>query len=218
MSRKPETRPRSPRSDAAVNRERVLDAATIAVHQQGERVPIAVIAADAGVGVGTVYRHFPTRQDLLAALSHRSFRLVLENARSAAACDGSALEGLQHFLERALACRDELILPLHGGPVDLDQQALELRIEIRRYIQTILDRGRHEGTIHAGITPVDVIMMGALLASPLPTVEDWDTVARRQMQIYLAGLAAVEPSRLRQTGPASTHLAGASAPATDRQP
>ena len=152
---------------------------------------MADIAADAGVGVGTVYRHFPTRRELLAALTRRSFRLVLENARAAAAHDGSAADCLQMFFERALEYRDELVLPLHGGPAELDDEALALRAEIRTHIETILDRGRAAGTVGKAVTAADIIITGAQLASPLPHVEDWDGVARRQMRIYLAGLAAV---------------------------
>ncbi|MGA2929356.1 MAG: TetR family transcriptional regulator, partial [Solirubrobacteraceae bacterium] len=68
------------RSDAAANRERILAAATIAVRRDGEKVPMATIAEEAGVGIGTVYRHYPTRPALLAALTLRSFHLVLEHA------------------------------------------------------------------------------------------------------------------------------------------
>ena len=69
-------RARGPRSDAIANRERVLAAAALAVKARGEKVPMAEIAHQAGVGVGTLYRHFPTRESLLAGLTHRSFHLA----------------------------------------------------------------------------------------------------------------------------------------------
>jgi hypothetical protein len=75
------------RSDAAANRERILAAATIAITRAGEKVPMATIADQAGVGIGTLYRHFPTRPALLAALTMRSFELVLQHARTAALSD-----------------------------------------------------------------------------------------------------------------------------------
>ena len=59
------SRPREQRSDAARNHEALVRAATAAVHREGPRVSMATIAADAGVGIGTLYRHFPTREDLL---------------------------------------------------------------------------------------------------------------------------------------------------------
>src|SRR3954451_10726691 len=107
---------RVPRKDAAVNRERVLDAAVELVRRDGEKVPMAQIAEHAGVGVGTVYPHFPTRQDLLGALVHRSFGIAVNNARAAATHQGSALEGIRAFFLATLRDREQFVLPLHGGP------------------------------------------------------------------------------------------------------
>ena len=78
------------RKDASANRERVLDAAMDLVRRDGERVPMAAIARQAGVGIGTVYRHFATREDLFSALVYRSFGMALANARAAASEPGSA--------------------------------------------------------------------------------------------------------------------------------
>src|SRR3954449_7097232 len=111
---------RVPRKDAAVNRERVLDAATELVRRDGEKVPMAQIASHAGVGVGTVYRHFATREELLGALVHRSFVMAVANARAAAAEPGSALDGVRSFLTATLRDRDRFVLPLHGGPLVFD--------------------------------------------------------------------------------------------------
>src|SRR4051794_13635680 len=108
--------PRPQRRDAAINRERVLDAATELVRRDGEKVPMADIARAAGVGIGTVYRHFAAREDLFAALVHRSFELALSNARAAAAAPGSALDGIRMFFTATLRDRERFVLPLHGGP------------------------------------------------------------------------------------------------------
>ena len=115
------------RSDAAANRERILAAATIAVRRDGEKVPMATIAEEAGVGIGTVYRHYPTRPALLAALTLRSFHLVLEHARTAALSDEPAPTALTQFLEQTIAARDEFVLPLHGGPVIHDEKIVALQ-------------------------------------------------------------------------------------------
>ena len=61
------------RSDAARNRGQLLDAALRLFHERGLSVPSLSIAEAAGLGVGTLYRHFPTREDLTAALAHRSY-------------------------------------------------------------------------------------------------------------------------------------------------
>jgi AcrR family transcriptional regulator len=123
------------RSDAAANRERILAAATITVTRDGERVPMATIADEAGVGIGTLYRHFPTRPALLAALTLRSFQLVLRHARAAALSDEPAPAALAQFFERTIAARDQLILPLHGSPVIHDPKIVALRTEIRSLLE-----------------------------------------------------------------------------------
>jgi len=181
------------RSDAAANRERILAAATIAVGRDGERVPMARIAEEAGVGVGTLYRHYPTRPALLAALTLRSFQLVLQHARAAALSDEPARAALEQFFEQTIAARNELILPLHGGPIIHDEKIDALRTEIRNLLEQVLARGRREETIRADATPFDIIITGAMLAQPLPHAADWDQLARRQASIFVAGLAATDP-------------------------
>jgi AcrR family transcriptional regulator len=185
---------RALRSDAAANRERVLAAAAVAVRRDGERVPMATIADEAGVGIGTVYRHFPTRAALLAALSQRAFRLVLDHARNAADADGPAVDAIARFFAQTIAARDDLVLPLHGGPVSLDAQTRALRAEIRELLEQVLARGRRDGSIRADATATDIIITGAMLAQPLAHVTDWDRLARRQAEIYVAGLAATRSS------------------------
>ena len=180
------------RSDAAANRERILAAATIAVRRDGERVPMATIADEAGVGIGTLYRHYPTRPALLAALTLRSFELVLQHARAAALSDEPAPAALEQFFEQTIAARDEFILPLHGGPVIHDEQIVALRTEIRRLLERVLARGRRDRTIRPDATPIDIIITGAMLAQPLPNTADWDQLARRQARIVVAGLKAAD--------------------------
>jgi AcrR family transcriptional regulator len=181
------------RSDAAANRERILAAAAIAVRRDGERVPMATIAEEAGVGIGTVYRHYPTRPALLAALTLRSFHLVLDHARAAARSDEPAPVALTQFLEQTIAARDEFVLPLHGGPVIHDQKVTALQHEIRHLLEQVLARGRRDRTIRPDATPNDIILTGAMLAQPLPHTTDWDQLARRQARIFVAGLAASDP-------------------------
>jgi AcrR family transcriptional regulator len=185
---------RALRSDAAANRERVLAAAAAAVRRDGERVPMATIADEAGVGIGTVYRHYPTRAALLAALSLRSYDLVLDHARTAADADGPAIDAVARFLEQTIAGRDDLILPLHGGPVSVDARTLALQAEIRNLLEQVLARGRRDGSIRADATATDIIITGAMLAQPLAHVADWDRLAQRQAEIYLAGLAPTRSS------------------------
>ncbi len=176
------------RSDAAANRERLLTAAAAAVRRDGERVPLARIAEQAGVGIGTLYRHYPDRPQLLAALALHSFALVVGHARTAASIE-PATAAVASFFEQTIAARDELILPLHGGPVVVDERTTALRAEIREVLGDILSRGAREGTLRGDVTAQDIIIFGAMLAQPLPNVVDWDGVARRQAAVFIAGLA-----------------------------
>jgi len=181
------------RKDASANRTRILDAATELVRRDGERVPMADIARHAGVGVGTVYRHFATREELLSALVHRSFELALANARAAAAEPGPALGGVRSFLVATLRDRDRFVLPLHGGPPVFDGPIRELQAQVRGVLQALIDRGHAAGGLRVDLTPVDLIVAASLLSRPLPNVDDWDRVAARQIDLLLDGLSSHPP-------------------------
>lgn len=201
----PEAR-RSLRRDAAANRERVLAAAVSAIKRRGEKVPMADIAAEAGVGVGTLYRRYPTRAHLLDALSERSYRLVLQHARAAATSRGSARAALTRFLEQTIRARDELILPLHGGPVSHDDNIVALRTQISDLLEQLLARGRGDGTVRPDVTAIDIVLTGAMLAQPLPHTPNWDVLARRQAAIYISGLGCTDAKRLPCPRPTRAHL------------
>ena len=80
------------RADAARNRERVLSVARECLARGDASLQMNQIAREAGVGVGTVYRHFPTRQELLEELVNEHVQGLLDHARAAE--DAGDLEGL----------------------------------------------------------------------------------------------------------------------------
>jgi AcrR family transcriptional regulator len=185
------------RRDAARNRERLLDAALRLFHERGEKVPSLAIAKAAGVGAGTLYRHFPTREDLAAALAHRSYRIALGHASEAADGAAPAPDALRTFFARTIERRDELMLPLHGGPVTLDDEAVQLRTAISAALDRVLARGRREGTIRPDVTSTDVILMGALLAQPLssaPRPRSTSRACDRPTARDFPGRASLAPS------------------------
>jgi AcrR family transcriptional regulator len=184
------SRPRRERSDAARNREALARAATVAVHREGPRVSLATIAADAGVGIGTLYRHFLTREDLLNFLAHRSFEQVLSNVQTAEREGTTASDALRRFIEAAIAQRNELVLPLHGGPPVTATETLAVRDQIHRAVQRIIERGHADGTISQAATPRDVVVFGAMLAQPRQPDPEWDATCRRLLTTYLNGLKA----------------------------
>jgi AcrR family transcriptional regulator len=180
---------RQPRKDALRNRERVLEAAVELVRRDGEKVPMAQIAEHAGVGIGTVYRHFPTREELLGALVHRSFGLALDNARAAAAHPGSALEGIRLFFLATLRDRERFVLPLHGGPPVFTPATRKRQADIRTVLRTLLERGQTAGELRADLTPEDLILAASLHSRPLPGTGDWERLARRQIDLMIHGLS-----------------------------
>jgi AcrR family transcriptional regulator len=183
-----EPRPRERRSDAARNREALARAATAAVHREGPHVPLATIAADAGVGIGTLYRHFPAREDLLNFLTHRSFEQVLSNVRAAESEGTTASDALRRFIETAIAQRNDLVLPLRGGPPVTAPETLAMRDQVHRVVQRIIGRGRADGTITQDVAPHEVVIFGAMLAQPRRPDPEWDATCRRLLTTYLNGL------------------------------
>ena len=190
MATATEPRPREQRSDAARNHEALVRAATAAVHREGTHVAMTTIAADAGVGIGTLYRHFRTREDLLKFLAHRSFEQVLSNVRTAESVGTTASDMLRRFIEAAITQRNELVLPLHGGPPVTTPETIAIRNQVHRAVQRILERGRTDGTISQDVTPRDVVVFGAMLAQPRQSDPEWDATCRRLLAIYLNGLSA----------------------------
>ena len=184
---------REPRSDAARNHEALVRAATAAVHREGPRVPMATIAADAGVGIGTLYRHFPSREDLLDYLTHTSFEQVLANAQAAERGATTAAEALRRFIEAAISQRNELVLPLHGGPPLRSPKTRAVREQIHRILRQVIDRGRADGTVRQDVTPREIVVFGAMLAQPRGPDPGWDMTCRRLLATYLAGLGTPTP-------------------------
>lgn len=197
MTGEPASSARRLRRDALANQERVLAAAVTTMLRHGQNVPMATIAAEAGVGVATLYRRYATREALLEALTERSFRMVLEVAVEAASHTGSGLEAVSWFLDRTLEHRAELVLPLHGGPTDLPAGTVSVRAAVHRALGLLLARGREDGSVRADVTPADVVVFGAMIAQPL--APGWERAARRQKALFLRGLS---PPLAEAPGPA----------------
>src|SRR6266576_1331973 len=89
---------RRPRADAGRNRARVLEAAGELFGSRGDEVQMAEIARAAGVGIGTVYRHFPTRQALVEAVAAQRFLEILGFARTKCAQAPSGREAVEALL------------------------------------------------------------------------------------------------------------------------
>jgi len=149
---------------------------------------MGTIAADAGVGVGTLYRHFPSREELLRHLTHRSFEQVLANAQAAERDGTTATACLRVFVDAAITQRNELVLPLHGGPPITSPATAAVRAKVHRILQQIVERGIAEETLRPDTTPRDIVVFGAMLAQPRPADPRWDATCRRLLTTFLRGL------------------------------
>jgi AcrR family transcriptional regulator len=143
------------RSDAVENRERVLAAAVTAVLREGQNVPLATIAAEANVGVGTLYRRYPNREALLDALEIRAYGIVLESLTDILARDETGYRQIERFLERTILTRSQLVLPFHGAPDTTNPEAVLLRAEVESLVAKILERGHADGTVRGGLAAGD---------------------------------------------------------------
>lgn len=185
--------PRRPRRDAEANRDRLLAAAASAMTREGRHVPLAVIAAEAGVGVGTFYRKYADRDALMQALERRAYGLLTLILSDVAGGDLTGLEAIREFLARTLEIAGELVLPLHGAPPLVTAEAVAARQEINARLDGFIARGRADGTITAPVNATDIIVFSALITQPLAHGPDWEHMAARQLAIFLNGLAADGP-------------------------
>jgi AcrR family transcriptional regulator len=121
--------PRRLRSDAEANRDRLLAAAASAMTREGRQVPLAVIAAEAGVGVGTLYRKYADRDALMQALEYRAYGLLNQILGDIARRDLPGLEAIGEFLARTVEIASRLVLPLHGPGPPVTREDIEASFE-----------------------------------------------------------------------------------------
>jgi AcrR family transcriptional regulator len=185
--------PRRPRSDAEANRDRLLAAAASAMTREGRHVPLSVIAAEAGVGVGTLYRKYADRDALMQALERRAYGLLTDILGDIARRDLPGLEAIGEFLARTVEIASRLVLPLHGAPPLVTAEAVTARQEINSRLDGFIARGRADGTIAAAVNATDIIAFSALITQPLAHGPDWERLAARQLAIFLNGVATSGP-------------------------
>ncbi|HEY3873652.1 MAG TPA: helix-turn-helix domain-containing protein [Actinocrinis sp.] len=156
--RTPDPRAKSQRSDAQRNRARVLSAAVDAFAEAGLAVPVHEIARRAGVGTGTVSRHFPTKDDLYDAIVlDRVERLVsrgLELARDPE--PGRAFFEFFALWVREGAVNRGLAQALAGVGFDMEAAALRAGLDINGTLEILLKAAQQAGTVRADAAIVDV--------------------------------------------------------------
>ncbi|MES0837330.1 TetR/AcrR family transcriptional regulator [Nocardiopsis tropica] len=181
---------RKQRRDAAANRERILAAAGEAFRQSGMAVDMRAVAAGAGVGVGTLYRHFPTREHLVQAVTGTDLAAL---ARAVLPAGSSALEGLREFFTAtitALTANQAMIDVLAGGaPSDADLE--RCLAHLTGIGQEAVDRSRADRTLAPDVTASDIAYQFLGLVRITQLVPGGEPSAiERQVELTLRGLAA----------------------------
>ena len=154
------------RADARRNRARVLQVAAEVFAAEGLSVPLHEIARRAGVGTGTVSRHFPTKEDLFAAVLIDRMREIIDriDALPADRDPGSVFFALFDALVREGAAHCGLSEALTGAGYDLDAAAAAAGHDVQGRLRGLLARAQETGAVRAGITYADVkaLMAGCL--------------------------------------------------------
>ena len=178
------------RADARRNRERILASARAAFAESGADAQIDDVARHAGVGVGTVYRHFPTKQALLTELVRQTFRLFTEWAREALEAGGEPLaliEGLLRRIAETAAGDAGVQYALASSDAQTARSEAQAdQDELIAVIAELIERARRAGTIRPGIEATDIAMLicGVVSAmGPRPGF-DW----RRHLDLVIDAL------------------------------
>ncbi len=143
------------RADAVRNRARLIGIAREQVLAGNTELRMHDIARAAGVGVGTVYRHFPDRRDLLEALSADGLRRLADQVRDAAADDPAT--GVHRLLAGALeATGDPTLAAVLAGSEEAHPGTAAVLAELRDASETVLRRAREAGAIRSDVDADDV--------------------------------------------------------------
>ncbi|MBG0567572.1 TetR/AcrR family transcriptional regulator [Actinoplanes aureus] len=146
------------RADAARNRALLLAAAEAAFAERGLDVSVADIAQRAGIGKGTVFRHFPTKDDLLAeVMLDRVHALTHAGKRLATADDPGA--ALLEFLTLAAERQQQNDLSVLREAHAVNERLSDARAAMFAQIDTLVGRAREAGAIRADVTGTDVALL-----------------------------------------------------------
>jgi AcrR family transcriptional regulator len=171
------------RQDAARNRDRLLAAAAEVFDAQGLDASVTDIARVAGVGIGTLYRRFPTKEALIDALVHDVLDATIQMARDASVCTNGT--GLQQFLEASGSYQAE-----HSGCLprlwDTDHEMVKAA---RHLIAGLLADAIKYGQVRKDLTTTDLTVamfsLRGVIESTLPEAPDaW----RRHLDLLIAGM------------------------------
>jgi AcrR family transcriptional regulator len=187
-----------PRADAQRNIDALLAAADEEFAAHGVDVNVRAIAARAGVGTATLYRHFPLRSDLITAVFRREVDACAAEAPELAATHdpGDALALWVHRYARFIATKRGLAAALHFGDPAFRALPAYFQQELGPVLQSLLDAAVDAGAIRSGVDPLDLLGAVAKLCIP-PLGTDDTSRADRMIALLVDGLryGAQRPTR-----------------------
>jgi AcrR family transcriptional regulator len=192
-SKQPQPAQRKPRADAQRNRNRILEVAKQAFTRSGANASLDDIASEAGVGPGTLYRHFPTREELLQAV-YRSEMEKLAATERKFAQTMPPLEALRAWLLLFVDAIEtkQIIAPalntLIGDPKKVFATSYALMQEA---IHALVKRAIKSGDIRKDIEPMD-LLRALVGVAHVATSPDWQQSARRLVDILIAGSRPIQ--------------------------
>lgn len=182
---------RKPRADSLRNREQLLEAAKAAFSEVGADVPLEEIARRAGVGIGTLYRHFPTRDALLAAVYRREVEQLSGSADTLLATRPAleALEAWLHLLVDYMATKRVIAPALRASAGEGQEAYAASGAAITNALAKLTRAAVAGGDVLPEIGPEDVYraMVGVSYGYDQP---GWEPSARRLIGVFMAGLKA----------------------------
>ncbi|MDT4945875.1 MAG: hypothetical protein QOH14_2608 [Pseudonocardiales bacterium] len=182
------------RRDAAENRERLLAAASEVFAERGLDAGVEEVARAAGVGMGTLYRRFPSKQALIDELVGLMLRDFLDIARTATErTDGTGLESLLVNTAQVQAAHPGCLRRLWAQ----SEAGLEAIEHFRRHIPVLLRSAQKHGRIRPDITASDVLMVLWSVSAIIDTTAAAAPNAwRRHIELAIAGLRPVDRAHL----------------------
>jgi len=182
---------RKPRTDALRNRERIIEVAKEAFSVSGANASLDDIARQAGVGPGTLYRHFPSRDALIEAV----YRAEVEKLAAAASGFAEAMSPLEALRAWMLLFVDyiaakQIIAPaldtLAGGPAKLYEDS---RDQICGAMDALVQRAIQSRDIRSDLDPFD-LLRALIGAAHMTHLADWQQSAKRLVEILISGSRA----------------------------
>ena len=184
------THPTRLRADAARNRELILTAARAAFRERGTSAPLDDIARSAGVNIATLYRRFPDRGALIRQVVLDAYTVVRDETRLARTRLAEPVGAIEGFLLNLVRQRDQLVLPLLGGPAVDNPEIFSMQREIAGNLEAVLTAGRAAGTVREDLNSVDLITASALVCRPMPhlSVADATNLSARHVRVFVDGM------------------------------